>query len=241
MLGGVPGFFVPGAYTYMNTMHLDEARGQMVAMLEGMQNPPPASPSVRDPGDLFLVLADIFPANGTVARVAVDLSSLDMRWGGGVITGVSALVDGTYYANAVGGLVPSEQAIYGIPLNGSAPTTVPYGADANVDHLFFSSARGELLVVTTDGAGAPTLASFSPPSPVFTPVFSWNVTGGLQDFGLFDVSPDGSKLLSVLVNDKGLTPILVVLDLVRLTELARIPLKGFSAAETVCDISWCNV
>jgi hypothetical protein len=222
-------------------MHLDEVRGQMVAMLEGTNGPPPESRSVRDPGDLFLVLADIFPANGTVARVVVDLSELDMRWGGGAVSGVSALAVATYYVNAVGGNVPSTQAVYGIPLNGSAPIVVPYGADANLDHLFYSTARGELLVVTTDGAGAPSLARFSPPSPVFTRVFSWNVTGGLQDFGLYDVSPDGSKMLSVLVNEKGLSPVLVVLDLVHLTELARIPLKGFSGSEAVCDISWCNV
>ena len=241
MLGGVPGFDIPGAYTYMNTMHLDEPRGQMVAMLEGTNGPPPASRSVRDPGDLFLVLADIFPANGTVARVVVDLGALDMRWGGGVVSGVSALADATYYVNAVGGDVPSKQAVYGIPLNGSTPIVVPYGADVNLDHLFYSAARGGLLAVTTDENGAPTLSRFSPLAPFFTPVFSWNVSGGLADFGVFDVSPDGTKLLSVLVNEKGLAPILVVLDLVRLKELARIPLRGFSASETVCDISWCNV
>ena len=145
------------------------------------------------------------------------------------------------YINAIGGNVPSKQAIYGIPLNGSAPVVVPYGADINVAHLFFSSARGELVVVTTDGAGAPTLARFSPPSPNFSPIFSWNVTGGLEDFGLYDVSPDGSKLLSVLTNGQGEAPRLVVLDMVNLRELARIPLKGFSSSETVCDISWCNV
>jgi hypothetical protein len=238
-LGGVPGYDV--GYTYMPTMHLDEARGQMVAMLEGTNSPPHAARSVRDPGDLFLVIADVFPANGTVGRVLVDLGALDMRWGEGDVSGVSALAGGAYYINAVGGNVPSGQAIYGVPLNGSAPAVVAYGADANVAHIFYSRAQGGLLVITTDGKGAPTLARFSPPSPVFTPIFSWNVAGGLEDFGLYDVTPDGSKLLSVLTNADGEAPRLVVLDLVALKELARIPLSGFSAAETVCDVSWCNV
>lgn len=241
VLGGVPGYDVPHAFTYMPTMHLDEARGQMVAMLEGTNGPPPAARSVRDPGDLFLVIADVFPANGTVGSVLADLGALDMRWGEGAISGVSALAGGAYYINAVGGNVPSGQAIYGVPLNGSAPTLVAYGADANVAHLFYSQAQGGLLVITTDGKGAPTLARFSPPSPVFTPIFSWNVAGGLEDFGLYDVTPDGSKLLSVLTNADGEAPRLVVLDLVALKELVRIPLSGFSAAETVCDVSWCNV
>jgi hypothetical protein len=221
-------------------MHLDTARGQIVAMLEGEQGPPPA---VGDPGDQFLVLADVFPANGTVSRVLVDLSAWDQRWGDGVITGVSAL-DGataTYWANTVGGAVPSGQALYGFSINGSAPVVVPYGAVVNVAHVFYSAARGGLLVVTTDDSGAPTLARFNPPSPVFTPVFSWNVTGGLEDWGVYDVTPDGTKLLSVLVDKNGEHPRLAVLDLVNLQELARVPLQGFTTADTVCDISWCNV
>jgi hypothetical protein len=33
----------------------------------------------------------------------------------------------------------------------------------------------------------------------------------------------------------------VVLDLVNLKELSRVSLQGFSSADTVCDIAWCNV
>ena len=250
-LGPVPGFDVPGAYTYMNTLHLDASRGQMVAMLEGTEGPPPAaaaaaarSGALRDPGDFFLVLADVFPANGTVSRVLVDLGSYDMRWGSGVLSGVSALSgdDATYYVNPVAGNVPSGQAVYGFPLNGSAPVVVPFGADANLDHLFYSAAQGGLLAVTTDGKGAPTLSRFAPPpAPAFTPIFAWNTSGGLQDWGVFDVTPDGSKLLSVLVDAQGESPRLVVLDLVNLKELARVPLTGFSSQDTLCDVAWCNV
>jgi hypothetical protein len=199
--------------------------------------------ALRDPGDYFLVLADVFPANGTVSRVLVDLGSYDMRWGTGILSGVSALsTDATYWINPVGGNVPSEQAVYGFPLNGSAPVVVPYGADANLGHLFYSAAQGGLLAVTTDGKGAPTLARFAPPpAPAFQPIFAWNTSGGLQDWGLYDVTPDGSKLLSVLVDAKGESPRLVVLDLVNLKELARVPLMGFGAQDTVCDVAWCNV
>ena len=241
-LGAVPGYDIPGAYTYMPTMHLDTARGQMVALLQGMQNRPPAvrGGRVGDPGDLFLVLADVFPANGTVARVLLDLGEQDMRWGSGVISGVSAFNDGTYYVNPEGGEVPSGQAIYAFPLNGSAPIVTPYGAAANVAHLFYSEAQGGLLVITTNGQGAPTLARFSPPSPTFAPIFSWDTAGGLQDWGLYDVTPDGTKLLSVLVDSKGLNPRLVVLDLVNLKELSRVSLQGFNSADTVCDIAWCE-
>ena len=251
MLGPVPGFDVPNAYTYMNTLHLDVPRGQMVAMLQGTEGRPPAAAAaaargggaLRDPGDYFLVLADIFPANGTVSRVLVDLGSYDMRWGSAVLSGVSALSsDATYWINPVAGNVPSGQAVYGFPLNGSAPVVVPYGAAANLDHLFYSTARGGLLAVTTDGKGVPTLARFAPPpAPTFQPIFTWNTSGGLQDWGLYDVTPDGSKLLSVLVDAQGLSPRLVVLDLVNLKELARVPLKAFGADDTVCDIAWCNV
>ena len=251
-LGPVPGFDIPNAYTYMNTLHLDASRGQMVAMLEGTEGRPPAAAaaaaargggSLRDPGDYFLVLADVFPANGTVSRVLVDLGSYDMRWGSGVLSGVSALsADATYYVNPEGGNVPSGQAVYGFPLNGSAPVVVPFGADANLDHLFYSAAQGGLLAVTTDGKGAPTLSRFAPPpAPAFTPIFAWNTSGGLQDWGVFDVTPDGSKLLSVLVDAQGESPRLVVLDLVNLKELARVPLKGFSSQDTLCDVAWCNV
>jgi hypothetical protein len=223
----------------MPTMHLDISRGQMVAMLEGEKAPPPA---VGDPGDLYLVLADVFPSNGTVATVLADLSEYDMRWGGGVISGVSAL-DGaaaTYWANPVGDIVPSGQALFGFPLNGSAPVVVPYGTAINVAHMFYSAAQGGLLVVTTDGNGAPTLARFSPPSPVFKPIFSWNATGGLEDFGVYDVSPDGTKLLSVLTDKNGERPRVVVLDLVHLKELARVPLQVTNSV-TICDISFCNI
>jgi hypothetical protein len=242
-LGDVPGYDIPGAFTYMPTMHLDAARGQMVALLQGLQSRPPAATrvTVGDPGDLFLVVADVIPANGTVARVLLDLSEQDMRWGSGVISGVSAFNDATYYVNPIGSEVPSGQAIYGFPLNGSEPVVAPYGAATNVAHLFYSAAQSGLLVITTDGHGAPTLARFSPPSPTFTPIFSWNTSGGLQDWGLYDVTPDGTKLLSVLVDAKGLAPRLVVLDLVNLKELSRVSLQGFSSADTVCDIAWCNV
>ena len=54
------------------------------------------------------------------------------------------------------------------------------------------------------------------------------------------MTPDGTKLLSVLVDSKGLNPRLVVLDLVNLKELSRVSLQGFNSADTVCDIAWCE-
>lgn len=111
----------------------------------------------------------------------------------------------------------------------------------NVDHLFYSTARSGLLVVLTSDQGAPSLASFSPPSAAFEVLFTWNTSGGLQDEGVFDVSPDGASLLSVLVDSKGENPRLVVLDLLTLKEVSRTPLQGFTNALTVCDVNFCNV
>ena len=131
-LGRVPGFeFAP--YTYLSTLHLDAPRQQMIGSLVGLQDPPPAagprrrrgSRVVGDPGDLFFVVADVAPATGAVAKVWLDLSEWDLRLGGGAITGVSAWDGAVYWTNAIAGQVPSGQAIYGFPRNGSAPIVIP--------------------------------------------------------------------------------------------------------------------
>lgn len=270
VLGAVPSF--PAPYTYMNTLHLDAERGQMIATLVGMAGPPPASPSssysplaaagvrpgvasrrrrsrggshaltrVGDPGDLFFVVADVFPRNGTVSRVWLDLSEYDMKWGDGAISGVSAFDGSSYWVNPVGGQVPSGQALYGFPLNGSAPTVVPYGRDLSLGHLFYSTAQRALLGVMEDATtGVPSLVRFTPPSANFTTLFTWPGTD--QDWGTYDVSKDGSQLLSVLVDKKGVNPALSIVSLVgQIKEVNRIPLQGFSESDTVCDVNFCSV
>lgn len=69
-LGEVPGFEGIAPYTYMPMMHLDAARGQMIATLVGLNNPPPTTKSLRDPGDLFLVIADVSAQRGARPRGA---------------------------------------------------------------------------------------------------------------------------------------------------------------------------
>lgn len=119
---------------------------------------------------------------------------------------------------------------------------IPYGAQDNVNHAFFSRAQQGLLVVGNHGdLSVMYIARVSPAAPFFTPIFTWSLAGGEQDFGLYDVSPDGTKLLAVLVDKNGENPVLSVVDLVLLKELKRIPIKGFGAADTVCDVNWCNV
>jgi hypothetical protein len=267
-LGAVPGFSAP--YVYMNTLHLDSSRNQMIATLVGVSGPPPdsSSPSssspaappsrsearnsrrraaaratsrVGDPGDLFFVVADVFPGNGTVATVRLDLSEDDMRWGDGVLSGVSAFDGVRYWVNPVGGQVPSGQALYGFPLNGSAPTVIPYGPDLNLGHLFYSTALQALLGILEDGTtGIPTLVRVSPPSANFTTLFTWPGTD--EDWGTYDVSKDGSHLVSVLVTKGGAPSVSVVSLLGQIKEVSRIALKGFNPnGETVCDINFCNV
>jgi hypothetical protein len=242
-LGSVPGFENVAPYTYMPVLHLDSKRKQMIAVLQGLENQPPRNNQpIRDPGDLFLVVADVFPSNGTVSHVWLDLTEQDARWGSGVISGVSAFDGSSFWLNPIGGNVPSGQALYGFPINGSAPTVVPYGAQSNVDHMFFSSAQSSLLVVLdTFTPNHSILAKFSPPSSDFTTIFKWNNTMSDQDYGLYDVSPDGSKLLSVVVDEKGDNPRLVIVDLVHLQEIKRIALKDFASFESLVDINWCNV
>ncbi len=241
-LGAVPAFAAP--FTYMNTLHLDAARGQMIATLVGMAGPPPASSSpssVLDPGDLFFVVADVFPGNGTVSRVWLDLSEYDMRWGEGVISGVSAFDGSSYWVNPVGGAVPSGQALYGFPLNGSAPTVVPYGPNLSLGHLFYSTAQQALLGVLEDAAtGVPSLVRVSPPSPNFTTLFTW--PGSDSDWGTYDVSKDGSQLLAVLVDKDGNNPAVSVVSLLagQVKEVSRTPLKDFPASKSVCDINFCS-
>ena len=246
-LGEVPGFEGVAPYTYMPVMHLDPKRGQMIALLEGVAAPPPTAASphrrpLKDLGDLFLVIADIFPANGTVSRVWLDLTEQDARWGSGSLTGVSAFDGQSFWVNLVGGEqgpIPTGQALYGFPLNGSAHTVVPYGSAPNLAHLFYSQAQQGLLAVVDNGSSV--LARFSPPSPAFAPLFAWNLTGGEQDEGLYDVSPDGSKLLSVLVDKNGEHPVLSIVDLVGLKEVRRVPLQGFPDSMSLVDVNWCNV
>jgi hypothetical protein len=55
------------------------------------------------------------------------------------------------------------------------------------------------------------------------------------------VSPDGSKLLSVLVDSSGLNPVLSIVDLTLLKEVGRIPIKGFNNGDSLVDVNWCNV
>ena len=173
----------------------------------------------------------------------LDLTEQDARWGTGSLTGVSAFDGQSFWLNLVGGEgpIPSGQALYGFPLNGSAlkPTVVPYGTGPNLAHLFYSQAQQGLLAVVDNGGSA--LARFSPPSPAFAPIFAWNLTGGEQDEGLYDVSPDGSKLLSVLVDRNGEHPVLSIVDLVALKELRRVPLQGFPDTMSLVDVNWCNV
>ena len=249
-LGEVPGFEGVAPYTFMPVMHLDAKRAQMIALLEGLEGPGGGRSAgavgrpLRDSGDLFLVVADVFPANGTVSRVRLDLTEQDARWGTGSLTGVSAFDGESFWVNLVGGApgpIPTGQALYGFPLNGSAlkPTVVPYGAGPNLAHLFYSQAQQGLLAVVDNGGSA--LSRFSPPSPVFTPIFAWNLSGGEQDEGLYDVSPDGSKLLSVLVDKNGEHPVLSIVDLVALKELTRIPLQDFPDTLSLVDVNWCNV
>jgi hypothetical protein len=241
-LGQVPGFEGIAPFTYMPVMHLDAKRGQMIAALQGMSGPPPAAGSpLRDPGDLFLVIADVFPSNGSVSKVWLDLTEQDARWGGGVISGVSAFDGASFWLNPIGGNVPSEQALYGFPLNGSAATVVPYGAQLNLAHLFFSEVQNGLLAVLDNGSGQPLLARFSPPSPDFKTLFTWNLTAGEQSWGLYDVSPDGSKFLSVLVDKDGESPVLSIVDLALLKEVKRTAIQGFHSSDTLCDVNWCNV
>lgn len=257
-LGSAPAPFDTAPYTYMNTLHLDSARSQMIATLVGLSGPPPARrnkggsssvPPARrakvnstDPGDLFYLVADVFPANGTISRVWLDLSEQDVRWGDAVVSGVSAFDGASYWINVIGGLVPSSQSLWGFPLNGSAPTVVQYGPVATLAHLFYSSAQGGLLAVmerTVDNADQPSLVRFSPPSATFETIFTW--PGSPDDWGLYDVSPDGSMLLSVLVDKNGENPSVSVVDLKILKEISRIKLQGFSSAETVCDVNFCNL
>jgi hypothetical protein len=245
VLGQVPGFEGVAPYTFMPVVHLDKKRNQMIAALEGQSGPsqllsPPASP-LRDPGDLFLVIADVFPSNGTVSKVWLDLSEEDLRWGTASLSGVSAFDGYSFWLNPVGGNTPSEQALYGFPINGTATTAVPYGNQLNLAHLFFSAAQSSLLAVLDNGDAHSTLARFSPPSPEFIPIFSWNLTSNEQDYGLYDVSPDESKLLSVIVDKNGEGPILVIVDLVTLKEIQRIPIKDFQNSDTLVDVNWCNV
>jgi len=251
VLGDVPGFGGVAAYTSMPVMKLDTTRGQMIAALVGTDGPPPggaparaAPPSepVRDPGDLFLVIADVFPSNGSVSKVWLDLTEQDARWGSGSISGVSAFDGERFWLNPVGGNVPSGQALYGFPINGSAATVVPYGEQPTVAHLFFSTAqKGLLAVVDTDNNDRSVLARVSPPSPTFEPIFAWNLTAGEQVYGLYDVSPDGSKLLSVLVDKNGEEPVLSIVDLTLLKEVKRIAIEGFQTSDTLVDVNWCNV
>jgi len=248
-LGQVPGFEGIAPYTYMPVMHLDTQRGQMIAALQGLSSRPPAAlrgaaprPKVGDLGDLFLVIADVFPANGTVSKVWLDLTEQDARWGSGSISGVSAFDGAAFWLNPISGNVPSGQALYGFPLNGSAPMVVPYGSLINLEHLFFSQVRGGLLAVIDDDNQQPILARFShTATPPFTTIFKWNLTGGEQSEGLYDVSPDGTKLLSVLVDKNGGNPVMSILDLTQLKEIKRITLQGFSSSEGLCDVNWCNV
>jgi hypothetical protein len=85
------------------------------------------------------------------------------------------------------------------------------------------------------------LARVSPPSPDFKPIFAWNFTSDEEDYGLYDVSPDGSKLLSVIVDKNGEGPVLSIVDLVQLKEIKRIAIKGFQDSEMLVDVNWCNV
>ena len=250
VLGEVPGFAGVAQYTYMPMMHLDTKRSQMIATLVGQDGPPPSAPRsakrgpsspVGDPGDLFLVIADVFPSNGTVSRVWLDLTEQDARWGAAAVSGVSAFDGTSFWLNPISGNVPSGQALYGFPINGSAATVVPYGTQPNIAHLFYSNVQEGLLVVLDNGDGKSILARFSPPSPTFKPIFSWNLTNGEQDEGLYDVSPDGSKLLSVLVDSSGLNPVLSIVDLTLLKEVGRIPIKGFNNGDSLVDVNWCNV
>jgi len=239
MLGAVPGF--PAPFTYPLTLSLDASRSQMMAMLVGANNLPPSRKTrgVGDAGDLFLVLADVFPANGSISRVWLDLTELDTRWGDGGIAGPAALDGGVYWVSAEGGNVPSGQALYGFPLDGSAPTVVPFGAVLNLDHLFFSSAQRGLFAVFHDDTGYfPTLARFTPPSAAFETVFAW---GDVSDMGAYDVSPDGSLLLA-MVEDKAFNPFISVVDLRSLKEVSRIAIKGLSKnRDIICDVNFCNI
>ena len=184
----------------------------------------------------------MFPTNGSVSRVWLDLTEQDARWGSAAVSGVSAFDGDRFWLNPVGGNTPSGQALYGFPLNGSAATVIPYGAQDNVNHAFFSRAQRGLLVVGNHGdPSVMYIARVSPVAPIFTPIFTWSLTGGEEDFGLYDVSPDGTKLLAVLTDKNGENPVLSVVDLVLLKELRRIPIKGFGSADTVCDVNWCNV
>ena len=240
-LGEVPGFEGVAPYTFMPVMHLDTKRGQMIAILEGQSGPEAPGGPLRDPGDLFLVVADVFPSNGTVSRVWLDLSEQDLRWGTAVLSGVSAFDGASFWLNPISGNVPSGQAIYGFPINGSAATVVPYGAQLNLAHLFYSDAQKGLLAVLSDGVAHSALARVSPPSPEFKPIFAWNFTSDEEDYGLYDVSPDGSKLLSVIVDKNGEGPVLSIVDLVQLKEIKRIAIKGFQDSEMLVDVNWCNV
>ena len=240
-LGAVPGFEGVAPYTFMPVMHLDAKRGQMIGVLEGQNGPEAPGAPLRDPGDLFLVVADVFPSNGTVSRVWLDLSEQDLRWGTAVLSGVSAFDGASFWLNPIAGNVPSGQGLYGFPINGSAATVVPYGAQTNLAHLFFSDAQKGLLAVIDNGVAHSVLARFSPPSPDFKPIFAWNITSDEQDYGLYDVSPDGSKLLSVLVDKNGEGPVLSIVDLVLLKEVKRIAIKGFQSSDTLVDVNWCNV
>ena len=246
-LGQVPGF--PAPFTSMNTLHLDPSRAQMIATLIGLDGPPPArarrsarrqqTPPLRDPGDLWYVVADVFPSNGSISRVWLDLSEQDMRWGQAAISGVSAFDGTSYWVNPISGDVPSGQALYGFPLNGSAPTVVPYGSAPNLAHLFYSAPLRGLLAVLESDVGAPRLARFSPPSANFSTIFEWSADG-LEDWGVYDVSPNGTLLLAVLVDKNGENPAISLVDLELLKEVRRTPLKGFSSADTLCDINFCN-
>jgi hypothetical protein len=228
----------------MPVMHLDTQRHQMIAALQGMEGPPPARAPrrpLRDSGDLFLVIADVFPSNGTVSRVWLDLTEQDARWGPSGISGVSAFDGFSFWLNPIGGEVPTGQALFGFPLNGSAATVVPYGSQLNLVHLFFSEVQKGLLAVLDDGNGQPRLARFSPPSSDFKTMFTWNLTAGEQSFGLYDVSPDGTQFASVLVDKNGQNPELSIVDLMQLKELKRVRIVGFLASEMLVDINFCNV
>lgn len=258
VLGAVPAF--PAPYTYMNTLHLDTSRMQMIATLVGLSGPPPVASSssststsslprhrryprksLTDPGDLFYVVADVFPANGTVSKVWLDLSEYDMRWGQCVISGVSAFDGNNYWVNPIGGQVPSGQALYGFPLNGSQPIIVPYGPKLSLGHLFYSMAQQALLgILENQTTGVPSLVRFTPPSNNFTEIFTWPETD--QDYGTYDVSKDGSQLLAVLVDKEGYNPIVSVVNLVgQVKEVNRIALKNFAQSDAICDINFCNV
>jgi hypothetical protein len=218
-------------------MNVDEARRQMVAVIEGTSS-------------LFFYLADVSPSNGSVLNVWRDFTSewstwAYMKYGVSAFDQGDATTPGNGVFYLVAGLPPNTapvQTVVGLPLNGTKGPSFPLPAGHDIYSLRFSTHFNALVILTTDvsNPAKPSMMYWRWGGSTWTKILEYPAdTVASMQLGMSEISTDGTVFISTLQIASTGQFFVSYVDLVAGKEVKRVLLTDKDVLPA--DVALCSV